>query len=70
MSTSASCSKWVYDDSVFADTIVTEWDLVCDRLPMLPAVASSYMAGVSGLILTSPNVTQRLQKLKMDVNCK
>lgn len=36
-----------FDDSTMSRTIVTDFQLVCDRLPLLPTVASSYMAGVS-----------------------
>ena len=28
------------------DTVVTDHGLVCDRLPLLPVVGSSYMAGI------------------------
>ena len=28
------------------DTVITDYDLVCDRLPLLPVIGSSYMAGI------------------------
>ena len=35
-----------YDTSIMSRTVVSDFGLICDRLPMLPVVASSYMAGV------------------------
>ncbi|XP_030201039.1 organic cation transporter protein isoform X2 [Gadus morhua] len=37
---------WQYDTSVFSSTVVTEWDLVCDRARTNSVLSSLYMAGL------------------------
>ncbi|XP_018112541.2 solute carrier family 22 member 6 isoform X2 [Xenopus laevis] len=37
---------WEYDRSVYTSTIISEWDLVCDRQALKEVAQSVYMAGV------------------------
>ncbi|XP_068779842.1 solute carrier family 22 member 6-B-like [Struthio camelus] len=37
---------WTYQDGIFAHTIVTEWDLVCESKTWRQAAQSIYMAGI------------------------
>ncbi|XP_074486056.1 solute carrier family 22 member 7-like [Sebastes fasciatus] len=37
---------WVYDNSTFKSTVVTEWDLVCSRKGMDKATATAFFIGV------------------------
>ncbi|XP_053891217.1 solute carrier family 22 member 6-A-like [Malaclemys terrapin pileata] len=46
---------WTYDKRLFTDTIITEWDLVCDSRQLKQMAQSIYMAGVlaGGIIFGS-----------------
>jgi predicted MFS family arabinose efflux permease len=39
-------SRFSYDMSDEMDTIVNQWNLVCERLPLLSTIQGSYMGGV------------------------
>ncbi|GAB6030972.1 hypothetical protein CHUAL_007795 [Chamberlinius hualienensis] len=41
-----NCSSWNYDHSNFDITLVTQWDLVCNRAALAATVQSAYMVGV------------------------
>ncbi|XP_043914108.1 solute carrier family 22 member 13-like [Protopterus annectens] len=44
--TKVTCAKWDYATDVFKSTIVTEWDLVCDKHSLNSVGSSIYMLGV------------------------
>ena len=50
-----SCTRWVYDTSLFQSTVVTEWDLVCARAPLLSMLQSWLMiGGIIGSLIGGP----------------
>ena len=53
------CKRWVYDNSVYESTVVTEWDLVCDRKPMLSMLQSILMLGGIAGALTGGKLSDK-----------
>ena len=39
------CRRWVYDPEFTGSSVVTQWDLVCERLPLLSTVQSMLQFG-------------------------
>ncbi|GBM96463.1 Solute carrier family 22 member 5 [Araneus ventricosus] len=40
------CDSWEYDDSIYSSTIVSQWNLVCDREWLISMSKSIFIAGV------------------------
>lgn len=54
ISSAKPCSNWVFDNSTFTSTIVTEWQLVCSRRYLLSLAQALVMfGGLVGSIITS-----------------
>ncbi|XP_054167878.1 organic cation transporter protein-like [Oppia nitens] len=43
---SQQCLSWQYDQSFWRSTIISEWDIVCNRAQLASLTQSAYMAGV------------------------
>lgn len=42
----ANCTKYDFDQSVFQETIISEWDLVCDRQWLKNLTQTIFMLGI------------------------
>merc|ERR1719186_1213997 len=51
--TSEWCRKFTYNTSIMHNTLVTEWDLVCEKKALLPTLTSTYMVGIVLSILST-----------------
>ncbi|XP_065082873.1 organic cation transporter protein isoform X2 [Ochlerotatus camptorhynchus] len=43
---SSECTSWTYDTSVFSSTIVSEWDLVCEKANLVNLSQTIFMFGI------------------------
>ncbi|XP_063084353.1 solute carrier family 22 member 6 isoform X2 [Cavia porcellus] len=56
---------WVYDNSTFPSTIVTEWDLVCSHRALRQLAQSLYMVGVLLGAMSFGHLADRLGRRKV-----
>lgn len=47
------CSEFTYNTSIMYTTLVSQWDLVCERKALLPTLTSTYMVGIVLSILST-----------------
>jgi hypothetical protein len=45
------CNQWVYSKKYFQNTLVTEWNYVCDNTPMKGLFNTLYFIGTYGVLL-------------------
>ncbi|KAG1691497.1 Organic cation transporter protein [Nymphon striatum] len=54
-----SCSSWTYDKSIWKETIVSDWNLVCDKSVLVSVTSSVYMAGMACGVFIIPQFSDR-----------
>ncbi|XP_013412425.1 organic cation transporter protein isoform X2 [Lingula anatina] len=65
----AECGSWEYDNADFTSTIVTEWNLVCDRGWMRATAQSIYMVGFMVGAVGCGALSDRFGRVKMLLVC-
>uniref|UniRef100_A0A146LK24 Organic cation transporter protein n=2 Tax=Lygus hesperus TaxID=30085 RepID=A0A146LK24_LYGHE len=56
---STKCKQWEYDETEYGRTIISEWDLVCDRTSMVNFAEMAFLAGVAVGGLASGFISDR-----------
>ncbi|XP_069995090.1 organic cation transporter protein [Penaeus vannamei] len=64
-----TCSSWIFDDSVFQSTLVSEFNLVCGRRWMMATVQASYMSGLLVGSLVMGQLSDRFGRRTMTLYC-
>jgi MFS family permease len=59
------CQQWEYDRTFYESTIVTDWDLVCDRRWMAAVAQSIYMFGCIVASVTLGQISDRYGRWKV-----
>ncbi|GFQ80548.1 organic cation transporter protein [Trichonephila clavata] len=63
------CTSWEYDTSVYRDTMVDEWDLVCDREWLISMSKTVYMVAFLISSSMSGQMSDRLGRRKVFLAC-
>ncbi|GFS68784.1 organic cation transporter protein [Nephila pilipes] len=63
------CTSWEYDTSVYKDTMVDEWDLVCDREWMISMSKTVYMMAFLFSSSLSGQMSDRFGRRKIFLVC-
>ncbi|KAG1671597.1 Organic cation transporter protein [Nymphon striatum] len=64
-----SCSSWSYDESIWKETIVFDWNLVCDRSVLVSVSSSVYMAGMVFGLLILPHFSDKIGRRPVILFC-
>ncbi|GFU44286.1 organic cation transporter protein [Trichonephila clavipes] len=63
------CTKWEYDTSETSETIVSEWDLVCNREWLISVAKSMYMVGFLLSVLIFGQISDLVGRFPTIVIC-
>ncbi|CAL1296486.1 unnamed protein product [Larinioides sclopetarius] len=67
--TSVPCTRWQYDHSFYPETIVSKWDLVCDREWLISLTNSVYMIGFLFSVLIFGQISDSFGRFPTVVIC-
>ncbi|XP_077295924.1 organic cation transporter protein isoform X2 [Arctopsyche grandis] len=58
------CTHWEYDKSIFTTTIISEWNLVCDRASLNTLAETLFLAGIGAGGVVSGMISDRFGRKK------